>query len=401
MNKLDTRITDCCALFYNATGLPVACFRSDGTLETAYPLWPTGLVPDVFSVESISDERNPQMYIAPSQGMYGRVMLKDGGYVVMGPAYSVPIGEAVLRSYMLENYIPFDQAEMAQALLYQSSEVSHAKFLQNLTFLHYCLTGEIIDPTTHFGMDDAEREFSIARHNAETMVEAKERKSFHNSYQYEQQLFELVRAGEPSQLLKFLNEKSTANYHIGSIAETPLRQAKDLLILTLAKVSVLAAIPGKLDAEQTYRLVDNYIWECEQAMTIVEVERIMFLMLMDFCRRIGALRIPQNVSQDIYKCMCFIHESTTEKISVADVAEHIERSSSYLLARFKKETGLSIGSYIIQCKLEDAARLLAHSDTSIADISNYFCFSSQSHFQNMFKKQYGITPMQYRKQQHG
>lgn len=37
---------------------------------------------------------------------------------------------------------------------------------------------------------------------------------------------------------------------------------------------------------------------------------------------------------------------------------------------------------------------------TLAEISSYLCFSSQSYFQNVFKKEYGVTPMQYRRQHH-
>lgn len=29
---------------------------------------------------------------------------------------------------------------------------------------------------------------------------------------------------------------------------------------------------------------------------------------------------------------------------------------------------------------------------TLAEISSYLCFSSQSYFQNVFKKEYGVTP---------
>ena len=89
-----------------------------------------------------------------------------------------------------------------------------------------------------------------------------------------------------------------------------------------------------------------------------------------------------------------------DPIQVTDVAEHIGRSRSYLSGRFKKELGFEIGGFIMRCKLEEAKSLLTYSDKSLIEISNYLCFSSQSYFQNVFKKKYGMTPKQYRDQAH-
>lgn len=59
---------------------------------------------------------------------------------------------------------------------------------------------------------------------------------------------------------------------------------------------------------------------------------------------------------------------------------------------------MTIGEYINQRKIEEAQRLLRFSDKSLSAISNYLSFSSQSHFQNVFKKVTGETPTAFQKQ---
>lgn len=395
---MDTHVTDCCALFYNATGIPVSFFCADGQVEVSYPFRPVSIVTKFSTKHS---DKNPDVRISPSQGMHGKVALADGSFVLMGPAYSVPITEEIIRAYMQEEFIPFEQEETARALLYAASDISYIRFLQNLTFLYYCLTGEFIDPASHFGLYDAERDFELRVKQTKQLISAKENREKHgflNAYLYEKQLYALVKEGDMDRLHSFLAENGTANCYLGTLADSPLRQAKDLFILTVSKLTVLSAIPGKLDVELTYTLMDSYIQECENAMTLAEVERLLFIMLTDFCRRIGTCKTPNGISSEMYRCMCYIREHTNENISISDVAAFIKRSVSYLQTHFKKEVGTSIGAYITQCKLEDAAHLLIYSDNSLAAISSYLCFSSQSYFQNVFKKQYGATPLQYRTQ---
>ena len=96
--------------------------------------------------------------------------------------------------------------------------------------------------------------------------------------------------------------------------------------------------------------------------------------------------------------MDYIQSHTNMTITVEEVAKQIHCSSSSLMRRFKAETGMKVGDYVAKCKMEEACDLLVYGERSLAEISAYLGYSSQSYFQNVFKKQYGITPMQYRKQ---
>lgn len=66
---------------------------------------------------------------------------------------------------------------------------------------------------------------------------------------------------------------------------------------------------------------------------------------------------------------------------------------------FKEVTGTSLGKYIRQRRLAGAIHLLRTSDRSIFDIALDFGFGSQSHFTYMFRKEYGITPFDFRQNQ--
>ncbi|MCM1027424.1 MAG: AraC family transcriptional regulator [Roseburia sp.] len=150
--------------------------------------------------------------------------------------------------------------------------------------------------------------------------------------------------------------------------------------------------------EQVYQLMDLYIQECEQLQSIDAVKSLQYSMLVDFCERAGENHIPEGISPEVYKCVNYIRSHTNESITLKDVAEQIHRSASYAMRHFKEELGISMGAFIMRCKLEEARSLLTYTDKTLSEISSYLCFSSQSHFQNVFKKKYGITPLQYRKQ---
>lgn len=86
-----------------------------------------------------------------------------------------------------------------------------------------------------------------------------------------------------------------------------------------------------MDIEKAYQLVDLYVQECEQQLTIEAVKSLQFSMLKDFCRQVNEAQIPEGISSEIYQCINYIPSHTTAPIGIRDVAGHIHRSGSYTM----------------------------------------------------------------------
>ena len=64
---------------------------------------------------------------------------------------------------------------------------------------------------------------------------------------------------------------------------------------------------------------------------------------------------------------------------------------------FKSSSGMTIRAYANLLKLEDAKKLLSETDLSITEIALDTGFNDVSYFIKLFKKQFGISPLKYRK----
>lgn len=83
---------------------------------------------------------------------------------------------------------------------------------------------------------------------------------------------------------------------------------------------------------------------------------------------------------------------------VKELAEYMSISPSYCHAVFKKETGVPIMTYFNSLRLQEAKNLLVLGGHSLSDIVEVLCFYDYNYFSRIFKKHFGITPAQYKKQ---
>lgn len=71
-------------------------------------------------------------------------------------------------------------------------------------------------------------------------------------------------------------------------------------------------------------------------------------------------------------------------------------SPNYLGKLFKDEMNLSVSNYITAVRLNRSLVLLNDTDYSIKEIIEQIGFINESSFYKQFKKQFGITPKEYR-----
>ena len=82
--------------------------------------------------------------------------------------------------------------------------------------------------------------------------------------------------------------------------------------------------------------------------------------------------------------------------SVPDLARRLGVSARTLTRRFKYATGLSIGDYVLQRRLDEAQALLRRTNLAITEVAFAVGLTDPSNFTRAFKKQIGLTPTRYR-----
>lgn len=92
----------------------------------------------------------------------------------------------------------------------------------------------------------------------------------------------------------------------------------------------------------------------------------------------------------------YIQENLSENITLSDMAEVANLSTSYLRKLFRQSKGISLYQYVLHCRIARAKQLLKQQQLTIAEIANQVGFADQSHLTRHFKRYVGVTPKVFR-----
>lgn len=95
--------------------------------------------------------------------------------------------------------------------------------------------------------------------------------------------------------------------------------------------------------------------------------------------------------------MQYIHQNYMHDISLDAIAGHAKISKSTVLNLFRKYLHIAPINYLINYRLNEAARLLSNTEKKINTISDETGFNNVDYFCRLFKKHYHLTPTEYRK----
>lgn len=92
----------------------------------------------------------------------------------------------------------------------------------------------------------------------------------------------------------------------------------------------------------------------------------------------------------------YIEENYTSKIFLEEIANKLCMTTSGIIYKFKKYTGMTPLNYIIQLKTNLAKNLLLQTNMSINEIAEQCGYENMYYFSNAFKKITGLPPSSFR-----
>lgn len=394
MNSID-KIQKFLKLLYLDTNIPSYLYKED-TLLSSNPKQTELTLPPKQYLEKLFDTTAHINYCSTDYGIYyGCVQTDSHFYLVFGPVSNVPFSDTELHKLYIDYVVSQDEHEIFHEFLRFIPQITLSVFLKKLIFINYCINQEALSLQEFMPMDSiSENSHSDALNITEKTFHQKEDFYHNKSYEVETLLLNFVRTGNVEGLRAFSVNDSTI--HAGITGPTALRQLKNNLVIMTTLIT-RAAIDGDLDYDTAYRLSDEFIQSGERTQNPDVLYELTEKVLFTFTEKVKESQVPSSSNAAVQKAILFIQQNTNQMITVADVAEYVGFSRSYFSAYFKQTLGFGIAAFILRCKLEEGRRLLQYTNKSINVISNYLCFSNQSHFQTAFKKQFGVTPMQYRK----
>ena len=124
-------------------------------------------------------------------------------------------------------------------------------------------------------------------------------------------------------------------------------------------------------------------------------------MLCSLCRRLtGSIRDTRLESGKLLtrQAVEYVNNSFMKSdVTLEKVCRHLHISAAYFSTLFKRETKKTFHQYLTELRMDKAMTLLTGSDMKTADIAQRVGLSDPSYFSYSFKKHFGISPSQARR----
>ena len=174
-----------------------------------------------------------------------------------------------------------------------------------------------------------------------------------------------------------------------------LRNRKNYLII-FNTILRKAAENGEVHPYHIHILSSAIAMKIESIRSIEESLDLQKEMMLKYCMLVKEFSL-KKYSRLVGRVITMISYDLTADLSLSHISDTLNINASYLSALFKKECGETLTDYVNRKRLEAAAFALSHTDRQIQTISEECGILDVNYFIKLFKKKYGQTPLQYRK----
>lgn len=103
-----------------------------------------------------------------------------------------------------------------------------------------------------------------------------------------------------------------------------------------------------------------------------------------------------SILEDLFIKVSLLIEECHGNLSRTDLEYRLGYNGDYLTRIIRQYTGMNFVEYAQSFSMKEAEHLLSETDKSIGDICLSLGYVNRTHFNNIFKKKYGLSPKEYR-----
>lgn len=372
------------------------------TYYSVYPLNPDPVIP--FLPQLLNIKHHAGVITTPLYQFYGFLTLESDWRIIIGPTKIEEKDSRLLEEQLFLIGVAAEQREEYVRSLFCAPIITAERMGWLIVFLA-TLVQQRAFSLEELYVNVQPMEYRHALRQTELMQAAElcddtsAQELVEQSYEFEKLMLSYVKHGKPAELQELFG--ALPNVKEGEMAQDTLRQTKNACICA-ATVASRAAIAGGMDSHAAFRLSDLYIQKIELLRDISSLKKLRTDLFLDYAKQVQQIRYliiaPKgSVENGIFmSCADYISKNIYNSIRMEALADALGYTRTYLCHQFKKQTGLTLTQYILQEKIMEAQRMLEFTDKNLTEIAALFSFSSQSHFQTVFKRITGETPMSYR-----
>lgn len=149
--------------------------------------------------------------------------------------------------------------------------------------------------------------------------------------------------------------------------------------------------------QRMYNEIDEIILLNEGENKLLLYSHLLSLLNMVFIDAEKPLSKNEKNYEVIVKAKRYIENQFDAPIRLKDIANNVHLSEIYFHNIFTEFVGISPHQYLIDCRIENAKKLLWNNDIPISEVAEKSGFGCQQYLNKVFKKETGMTPVSYRK----
>ncbi len=378
--------------FYRISSLSMHCVCEDREEKIGEWFSLQDVFPDVEG--ALLHSGRPAVYtVSPNHAAFALIRFPDGqGYLFLGPAVPFdPIEEVVEEMIRYAGGDPARKGELSGYL----HEIPKQDLQSLLAVAGYlCRTVFDFIPPEWSYMDyplpaaEGERYLS-ERPTIE--VEVDEESFPEQTLRFSLELTRAISHGQVDRVKTLMGQI----FQISPLHTTiQMQTVRDSFVLSLSMAS-MAAMQGGFSATACTLLMQEYMRELTKPKSLRQIVSLLKTMMTDFAIRVHQSQILQPTDPVSRKICREVEEHLYEKVNPTMIAGRLGYSVPYLCSQFKSATGLTITDYIHQRKTAEAKTLLDQPGANVTDVAMRLGYSTASYFSTVFKKEAGITPVEY------